>query len=72
MEEWDPKTVELGDITMQVEEVAEVKYVHFEELENHFRHETMDFSFYPDFYRHEINLLFDKIKSALPLTKTQF
>lgn len=54
--------IDIKHIRMQEDEVSEIKFVHFQELENHMRNETMDFDFYPDFYKNEINMLFKLIK----------
>lgn len=57
--------LDIDSLKLQEEEVAEVKFIHHEELEQHFRHETMDFEFHPDFYKNEINILFKEIKRII-------
>jgi len=54
--------IDLTKLTLQEDEVDEVRFVHFEELEQHFRNETMDLDFYPDFYHDEIDILFKLFK----------
>jgi len=53
---------DINALKLQEEEVDEIRFVHHEELEQHFRNETMDLSFYPDFYNNEINQLFKIFK----------
>lgn len=54
--------LDINTIKLQKEEVDEVRFIHHAELENHFRNETMDLDFYPDFYNNEINQLFKILK----------
>lgn len=54
--------LDIATLKLQEEEVEEVRFIHHEELEQHFRNETMDLDFYPDFYKHEINMLFKLLK----------
>lgn len=56
------KDIDITKLTLQEEEVDEVRFIHHEELEQHFHNKTMDLDFYPDFYKNEIHMLFNLLK----------
>lgn len=57
--------IDIDSLKLNRDEVEEVKFIHQQEVEQHFRNKTLDFDFYPSFYTDEIDLLFPMIKKKV-------